>query len=71
MSQGDRRTAVALPFGVAFILILSAAVSLAVALIADGNDAGPPLVALVVSVGGLFLLGIGVIRRSGSARSAG
>ena len=69
MSEGERHDAAALPFGAAFALILIAAASLAFALISDGNDAGAPLIALVASGGGLFLLWIGVVRRSLPRRS--
>ena len=70
MSDGDRRTAVATLFVAAFALILAGVVTLGIGLLSDDGP-GPALVALVASLGGLLLLGLGVIRRSGSRSAAG
>ena len=70
MTAGDRPVAVALLYSTAFALILAAAVALGVGLLSE-HETGPVLVALVASLGGLLLLGIGVVRRSGRPPSAG
>lgn len=64
MTQGDRRTAVVLLYASSFAMILAAAVALGVGLLSE-HGTGPVLVALVASLGGLLLLGLGVVRRSG------
>jgi hypothetical protein len=71
VSEGDRRAAVALLYGTALSLIMLAAVALAVGLFSPGDHARSALVALVASGGGLFLLGVGVVRSSRAARSGG
>ena len=53
-----------------FALILTGALALGAGLVLDGG-LGPALVAVVASAGGLLLLGLGVIRRSGSPPAAG
>jgi len=68
VSGADRHASSAVLFGAAFALILTAAMTLAFASVSDGNDTSAPLVALVASVGGLFLLWIGVVRRSRTER---
>ena len=68
--MGDRRGAVALLYASAFAMILAAAVALGVGLLSE-RGTGPALVALVASLGGLLLLGLGVVRRSGRPPSAG
>ena len=70
MSQGDRRTGVALLFVAAFALIVVAAIALGAGLLVD-DGLRLPVVALVASGGGLLLLWLGVVRRSGSKPSAG
>jgi membrane protein implicated in regulation of membrane protease activity len=69
VSEGDRPAGVALLSITAFVLILVAAGALATGLLSNG---GPrlPAVALVASAGGLLLLWLGVVRRSGSRPSA-
>jgi hypothetical protein len=69
VSDGGRR-AVAPLYVAAFALILAAALALGIGVVSDGG-LGPALVAVVASAGGLLLLGLGVIRRSGSPPAAG
>lgn len=64
MTEGDRRAAVALLYASSFAMILAAAAALGVGLLSE-HGTGPVLVALVASLGGLLLLGLGVVRRSG------
>ena len=71
MTRGDRPAAVALLYASALALILAAAVALGVGLLLSEQGTGPVLVALVACVGGLLLLGLGVVRRSGRPPSAG
>ena len=52
------------------LLILVAAVALGAGLLA-GDGLRLPIVAIVASAGGLLLLWLGVVRRSGSKPSAG
>jgi hypothetical protein len=61
---------VALLFISAFVLILLAAVLLAAGLVSD-DGLRSSVVALVAGVGGLLLLWLGVVSRSGSTPSAG
>ena len=63
MSEGDRRPAVALVDAAAFALILLAAFTLGLGLVSQ-NGSRWAIVALVASLGGLFFLGLGVVRRS-------
>ena len=70
MSRGDRHAGVALLFIAAFVLIVVAAIALGAGLLAD-DGLRLPVVALVASAGGLLLLWLGVVRRSGSKPSAG
>ena len=70
MSRGDRHAGVALLFVAAFVLIVAAAIALGAGLLAD-DGLRLPVVALVASAGGLLLLWLGVVRRSGSKPSAG
>ena len=70
MSQGDRQAGVALLYVAAFVLIVVAAIALGAGLLAD-DGLRLPVVALVASAGGLLLLWLGVVRRSGSKPSAG
>ena len=70
MSHGDRPAGVALLFVASFALILVAAVALGAGLLAD-DGLRLPVVAFVASAGGLMLLWLGVVRRSGSKPSAG
>lgn len=70
MTGGGRPPAVALLYASAFAMILAAAAALAVGLLSE-HGTGPVLVALLASLGGLLLLGLGVIRRSGRPPSAG
>ncbi len=70
MSRGDRHAGVALLFVAAFALIVGAAIALGAGLLAD-DGLRLPVVALVASAGGLLLLWLGVVRRSGSKPSAG
>ena len=70
MSRGDRHAGVALLFVAAFVLIVVAAIALGAGLLAD-DGLRLPVVALVASAGGLLLLWLGVVRRSGSKPSAG
>ena len=70
MSRGDRHAGVALLYVAAFVLIVVAAIALGAALLA-GDGLRLPVVALVASAGGLLLLWLGVVRRSGSKPSAG
>ena len=67
MIRGDRRAGVALLFVASLALILVAAVALGAGLLA-GDGLRLPIVA---SAGGLLLLWLGVVRRSGSKPSAG
>ena len=69
MSRGDRHAGVALLFVTSFVLIVVAAIALAAGLLDDGA-VRLPVVALVASAGGLLLLWLGVVRRSGSPPSA-
>ena len=69
MTHGDRHAGVALLFVASFILIVVAAVALGAGLWDDGGIR-LPVVALVASAGGLLLLWLGVVRRSGSPPSA-
>ena len=69
MNDSGRR-AVAPVYAAAVALILTAALALGAGLVLDGG-LGPALVAVVASAGGLLLLGLGVIRRSGSPPAAG
>ena len=69
MTEGDRRAAVALLYASSFTMILAAAVALGVGLLSE-HGAAPVLVALVASLGGLLLLCLGVVRRSGRPPSA-
>ena len=69
MSTGDRHGGVALLFVASFILIVVAAIALGAGLLDDGSIQ-LPVVALVTSAGGLLLLWLGVVRRSGSPPSA-
>jgi hypothetical protein len=68
--RGDRRAGVALLFVASLALILVAAVALGAGLLA-GDGLRLPIVAIVASAGGLLLLWLGVVRRSGSRPSAG
>lgn len=70
MTPGDRPAGVALLFVASFALILVAAVALGAGLLA-GDSLRLPGVAIVASAGGLLLLWLGVVRRSGSKPSAG
>lgn len=70
MKEGDRRKAVALVDVAACVLIVLAALTLGLALV-SGNGSRLSVVALVGSLGGLLLLGLGVIRRAGTPPSAG
>ena len=70
MSRGDRHAGVALLFVASFVLIVVAAIALGAGLLAD-DGLRLPVVALVASAGGLLLLWLGVVRRSGSKPSAG
>ena len=70
MTRGDRRAGVALLFVASLALILVAAVALGAGLLA-GDGLRLPIVAIVASAGGLLLLWLGVVRRSGSKPSAG
>ena len=70
MSDGDRHKGVALLSIAAFALIVVAAIALGTGLF-SGDGMRLPAVALVASSGGLLLLWIGVVRRSGSPPSAG
>lgn len=69
MSRGGRHAEVALLFVASFILIVVAAIALGAGLLDDGG-VRLPVVALVASAGGLLLLWLGVVRRSGSPPSA-
>jgi len=68
--RGDRHAGVALLFVAAFVLIVVAAFALGAGLLTD-DGLRLPAVALVASAGGLLLLWLGVVRRSGSKPSAG
>ncbi len=70
VSRDDRHAGVALLFVAAFVLIFAAVIALGAGLLAGE---GPRLlvVAFVASAGGLLLLWLGVVRRSGSKPSAG
>jgi hypothetical protein len=70
MSDGDRHAGVALLSITALALIVVAALALGSGLL-SGDGLRSPAVALVASCGGLLLLWIGVVRRSGSPPSAG
>lgn len=70
MTRGDRHAGVALLFVASFVLILVAAVALGAGLLA-GDGLRLPIAATVASAGGLLLLWLGVVRRSGSKPSAG
>lgn len=70
MTSGDRDAGVALLFVAAFALTVVAAVSLGTGLL-SGDGLRLPVVAFVASAGGLLLLWLGVVRRSGSRPSAG
>jgi hypothetical protein len=69
VSRGGRHAGVALLFVAAFVLIVGAAIALGAGLLA-GDGLRLPVVALVASAGGLLLLWLGVVRRSGSKPSA-
>ena len=56
-------------YGAAFALIVVAAVSLGIGLMSDAG-VGPALIASVASAGGLLLLALGVLRRSGGSPAA-
>jgi hypothetical protein len=70
VSQGDHHAGVALLFVASFVLIVVAAIALGAGLLSD-DGLRLPVVALVASAGGLLLLWLGVVRRSGSKPSAG
>jgi hypothetical protein len=70
VTSGDRAAAVVLLYASSFALILGAAVALGVGLLSE-HGTGPVLMALVASLGGLLLLGLGVLRRSSRPPSAG
>ena len=70
MTRVDRSTGLALVFGSAFTLIILAVVALAMSVVSD-DGMRLPVVALVASGGGLLLLWLGVVRRSGAPPSAG
>ena len=70
MTRGDRHAGVALLFVASFVLILVVAVALGGGLLA-GDGLRLPIAATVASAGGLLLLWLGVVRRSGSKPSAG
>lgn len=70
MRSGDRDAGVALLYVTSFILIVVAAVALGAGSLVDGGIRLPG-VAFVASAGGLLLLWLGVIRRSGSKASEG
>ncbi len=70
MTAGDRPAAVALLYASAFAMILAAALALGVGLLSE-RGTGPVLVALVASLGGLLLLALGIVRRSGRPPSSG
>lgn len=71
MISGDRRAAVALIDAASIALILIAAVVLAVGLVVGEGSVRLVLIALVSSLGGLLLLWLGVLRRSGPPSSGG
>jgi hypothetical protein len=68
VSSGDGHAGVALLFVTSFALIVVAAIALGAGLVDGGLRL--PVVAFVASAGGLLLLWLGVIRRSGSSPSA-
>jgi hypothetical protein len=70
VTRGDRPAGVALLFTTAFALIAVAAVALGTGLLFE-QGLRLPVVALVASTGGLLLLWLGVLRRSGSPPAAG
>jgi hypothetical protein len=70
VSRDGRHAGDALLFVAAFLLIVLAAVALGAGLFAD-DGLRLPVVALVASAGGLLLLWLGVVRRSGWKPSAG
>jgi hypothetical protein len=70
VTRGDRPTGPALVFGSAFTLIVVAMVALGMSVVSD-DGLQLPVVALVASGGGLLLLWVGVVRRSGAPSSAG
>ena len=70
MTRGDRPTGPALVFGTAFALIVVAVIALGMSVVSD-DGLRLPVVALVASGGGLLLLWLGVVRRSGAPPSAG
>jgi hypothetical protein len=65
VDEGGGDPGVALLFVTAFVLIIAAAVALGTGLLFD-DGLRFPIVALVASVGGVLLLWLGVVRRSGS-----
>ena len=69
MTSGDRHAGVALLFVTAFVLIVVAAIALGAGLLSD-DGFRLPVAACVASAGGLLLLWLGVVRRSGSPPSA-
>ena len=70
VTRGDRSTGPALVFGAAFALIVLAVIALGMSVVSD-DGLRLPVVALVASGGGLLLLWLGVVRRSGAPPSAG
>jgi hypothetical protein len=70
VTRGDRHAGVALLFTTALALIALAAIALGAGLLSD-DGLRLPIVALVASTGGLLLLWLGVLRRSGCPPSAG
>jgi membrane protein implicated in regulation of membrane protease activity len=70
VTPSDRDAGVALLFVAAFVLIVVAAISLGTGLL-SGDGLQLSVVAFVASAGGLLLLWLGVVRRSGSRPSAG
>ncbi len=70
MSHDDRHPGIALLSIAALALIVVAAVALGTGLLSD-DGLRLPVVALVASSGGLLLLWLSVVRRSGSPPSAG
>lgn len=68
MSPAPGRRAVAPVYGAAFALVVVAAISLGFGML-SGRGSRLVLVALVASLGGLLLLGLGVVRSSGARPS--
>lgn len=68
MSAAARRRAVASVYAAAFALVVVAAISLGFGMLSD-RGTQLILVALVASLGGLLLLGLGVVRSSGARPS--